>query len=310
MNWKDKNVVVTGSSGVIGSVLVNRLVELGARVLSIDIASGEGLGTSVEHIQVDLSKEIPRRITDFDPEIVFHLAATFERTDEEPDYWKTSFKNNTLLSHELLSVISQCNSLKLIIFASSYLIYNPSIYLNSESIRSLKESDSISPRNLVGLGKYYTERELDFIQKTSTQIHAVSARIFRVYGRGSRDVISRWIRSALKGETIEVYGRDGFFDYIYADDVAEGLVRISQADASQGMVNLGTGVARSVGDIVSILQSEFPGLQVRELDRESTKEGSCADMTRFKQLTGWAPSTSLNEGIRQVIDFEKRRRAQ
>lgn len=308
MNWKDKNVVVTGSSGVIGSVLVNRLVALGARVLSLDIASGERFGTSVEHIQVDLSEEVPRRVTDFNPEIVFHLAATFERTDEEPDYWKTSFKNNTLLSHELLMVLSQCNSLKLIIFASSYLIYDPSIYLNSETIRYLKESDSISPRNLVGLAKYYTERELDFIQKTNAQIHAVSARIFRVYGRGSRDVISRWIRSALKGETIEVYGRDGFFDYIYADDVADGLIRIAESDASQGIVNLGTGYARSVGDVVSVLRSEFTGMQVRELARESTKEGSGADMTRFKKLTGWSPSTSLEEGIRNVIDFEKGRR--
>ena len=307
MNWKDTKVLVTGSSGVIGNVLVKRLNALGATVLSVDIAPGEKLGDSVKHIRADLSREIPKRICDFSPEVVLHLAATFERTEEVPGYWKTNFENNTLLSHMLLGALSSCPSLKVFVFASSYLIYDPIQYLNVKEVRCLRESDPIAPRNLVGLAKYYTERELDFIQETEANVRYVSARIFRVYGRRSRDVISRWIRSALKGGPIEVYGRNNIFDYIYADDVAEGLIKLAETDGAKGFVNLGTGVARSINDVISVLESEIPGIRLIELNWEGPNEASCADMTQFRKLTGWVPQTSLQQGIKQVIAHENER---
>lgn len=306
MNWEDKRVLVTGSSGVIGNVLVKQLDALGAKVLSVDIAPKRKFGDSVEHIQADLSREIPALMCDFSPEIVLHLAATFERTEEVPGYWRANFDNNTLLSHMLLSALSSCQSLKVFVFASSYLIYDPIQYLNVKRIRCLSERDQVAPRNLVGLAKYYTERELDFIQETESNIRNVSARIFRVYGRGSRDIISRWIRSALRGETIEVYGKNNIFDYIYADDVAEGLIKLAEANGAKGIVNLGTGAARSINDVITILESEIPGLEVKELDIQVQNEASCADMTRFRELTGWIPQTSLQQGIRQVIAYERK----
>lgn len=310
MEWKGTRVLVTGSVGVIGAVFVGRLLSLGARVLSVDIASSKESGSSVEHVQADLSKEIPTRVYAFQPEVVFHLAATFERTEEALGYWKTSFENNALLSHRLLQALVPGRSLKAFVFASSYLIYNPVQYLDVPEICYLKESDPIGPRNLVGLAKYFTERELDFVQETDGHFRAVSARIFRVYGRGSRDVISRWVRSALQKEPIEVYGSNSRFDYIYADDVAEGLIRLAESEAAQGIINLGSGVARSINDVVATLKAELDGLQIHDLRSEGPVEASCADMALFKQVTGWVPRISLEEGIRQIIAYEKQRREQ
>lgn len=135
----------------------------------------------------------------------------------------------------------------------------------------------------------------------------MSARIFRVYGRGSRDVISRWVRAGLKDEPIEVYGRNNRFDYIFADDVAEGLIRLAESEAAQGVINLGSGVARSIADVVAILQIELPGLQVQDRRSDDMVEASCADMTLFQQITGWLPNTSLEEGIKQIIAYERER---
>ena len=308
--WKDKRVLVTGGAGVIGRVLVKDLVTQEARVLSVDIAPWGTPDPNVEHIQFDLSLGVPRKVLDFKPEIIFHLAAVFGRTEEEPGYWKISFNHNVLASHFLLKAMEACNSVKCFIFASSYLIYDPKLYLNAPGVYYLKETDPVAPRNLVGLAKYYTERELDFIQRTEGKFRAISARIFRVYGRGSRDVISRWIQAGLRGEPIEMWGRRNRFDYIFADDVAQGLIRLAESEKAQGVVNLGSGSARSVDDVVAILRTELNNMQVQDRQSDDPVESSCADMSLFHQITGWLPSIRLEQGIKQVLAYERQRRQQ
>jgi len=308
--WKGKRVLVTGGAGVIGRVLIKDLVTQEASVLSVDIASWDTPDSNVKHIQFDLSQGVPKQVLDFEPEIIFHLAAVFEHTEEEPGYWKTSFNHNVLASHLLLKAMETCNSVKCFIFTSSYLVYDPKLYLNAPGVYHLKETDPVAPRNLVGLAKYYTERELYFIQRTECKFRTISARIFRVYGRGSRDVISRWIRAGLRGEPIEVWGRRNRFDYIFADDVVQGLVRLAESEMAQGVVNLGSGVARSVDDVVAILRTELNNLQVQDRQSEDPVESSCADMSLFHHITGWLPSTSLEKGIKQVLAYERQRRQQ
>ncbi|HOK55335.1 MAG TPA: NAD-dependent epimerase/dehydratase family protein, partial [Armatimonadota bacterium] len=204
----------------------------------------------------------------------------------------------------------QCPSLRTFVFASSYLVYDPRLYYGNQGIYYLKETDAIAPRNLVGLAKYFTERELEFIQKTKSKYRTISARIYRVYGRGSRDVISRFIRAGLQGEPVEVWGTKSRFDYIFADDVAEGLIRLAESDAAQGIINLGSGVARSIDDVLNILQAELSDLQVVQgRQSDDPLEASCADMSLFYKITGWLPGTSLKDGISEIIAYEQRRMA-
>jgi carbamoyl-phosphate synthase large subunit len=117
------------------------------------------------------------------------------------------------------------------VFASSYLIYDPGLYLfdqpREHAVR-LKETDAIRPRNLTGVAKLAHETELRFLaDHCNDRFTSVSARIFRGYGRGSRDIVSRWVRSALAGERLAVYQPEGMFDYVYAGDTAEGLIRLA-----------------------------------------------------------------------------------
>jgi nucleoside-diphosphate-sugar epimerase len=311
MQWTGRRVLVTGAAGVIGRVLVRDLVSRGAKVLCVDVASDDAWSSGVvQYVQANLARGVPPEVCAFDPEVVFHLAATFERTEEAPGYWKTSFENNVLLSHLLLKALVPGPSLEIFVFASSYLVYNPEQYLNAPCPYPLKETDPIAPRNLVGLAKYFTERELDFIQKTEHKFRPVSARIFRVYGRDSRDVISRWVRAGLRKELIEVHGRKNRFDYIFADDVAQGLIRLAESEVAQGVINLGSGVARSIDDVVAILRTELDDLQVQDRQSDDAVEASCADMSLFHRITGWLPSTSLEQGIKQVILYERQRSQQ
>ncbi len=236
-----------------------------------------------------------------------HLAATFERTEEDVAFWEHNFTHNVLLSHKVLAATRGMSSLETVVFASSYLIYDPAHYLNQGEPRALKEGDPINPRNLVGVAKLQTERDIDFFQSAGSTFRGVNARIYRVYGRGSRDVISRWARAALAGQSIEVFGGRNRFDYVFAGDVAEGLVRLAGQPQARGVVNLGSGVDHSIAEVIDVLRAEFPGIVVRHVDQPATGEASRADMTLFRQLTGWVPSTKLHEGIRQIIEHERDR---
>jgi nucleoside-diphosphate-sugar epimerase len=323
MDWSGSRILVTGASGVIGTALVRLLVEAGAEVITADLKPFSYASAQheppmehssyptgqVRHYSLDLSREDLSQLLGTEPNVIFHLAATFNRTVEEPGFWQESFTHNVLLSHRLLKAVDEAGSVKAFVFASSYLIYNPSLHLNTSAEHRLKEGDPINPRNIVGVAKYMTERELDFIAATKENFQAISARIYRVYGRGSRDVISRWVRSALIDEPLLVYGEAGRFDYIFADDVAEGLMRLAANPDAHGVVNLGCGQTRSVAEVVAILKDIFPILVVKAAAHSGPREWSCADMEHFRSLTHWEPPHTLEQGIREIVAYEREHQA-
>ena len=297
--WSDKKVLVTGGAGVIGRVLVKKLEDMGADVLSIDLQS----------VAFERAKHITGNVLDLlptcakVPEIVFHLAATFGRTQIEPEFFNDNFYGNVLLSHRLLEFPERWEKF---IFASSYLVYDPLLYLWNDT-HFLKESDRISPRNIVGAAKYYTENELDFVCQDEKML-GISARIFRVYGRGSKDIISRTVQKALRDEVITAWGENARFDYILADDVAEGLIKLAEVDFPTTAVNLGTGRARSFRDVLTIIRELMPNnnITISHIDVAGHPiENSRADVSLLKELTGWTPTTPLEVGIRKVIEYER-----
>ncbi|MGA2676001.1 MAG: NAD(P)-dependent oxidoreductase [Methanobacterium sp.] len=309
---KGKNVMVTGAAGVIGKELLNILISKDANVLSVDrLPLPEGDYGKVKHIMMDLAVDSYDELIEFKPEVIIHLAAAFERSGESPDFWGTNWHDNNLVSHRLVDFIKQLPSLEVFVFASSYLLYNPSLYLSNtqrDGVTYLREDDVIIPRNLCGASKFYTEREIEFVRKVvKPELRQVNARIYRVYGRGSKDVISRWIRNGLANENIETYNKDNQFDYIFAGDVAEGLLVLAENGNAMGNVNLGSGVARSVNDVLNILLDLNILDESLIIDKGVTEdfEASCADLTRLKSLTGWVPPTDLKTGIKKIIDYER-----
>lgn len=310
-------VVVTGAAGVIGRELLDRLIARGCTILALDRDDLEpARAARVRFLRVELSQGGMGEIAAFAPDTVFHLAAAFERSREEPGFWNVNARDNLAVTHRLHEALRTIDSVRRYVFASSYLIYRPDLYLfdaAQDVARALVESDAVQPRNLCGAAKYLAESEIDFLVHVDRRpLSAVSARIYRVYGRGSRDVVSRWTRSLLNGEPIALYNAQNRFDYIFACDVAAGLMRLADA-ARPGhcVVNLGTGRARSVGDVVDALARKINATRGLMLtgEQEPVYEASVADTTKLKALTGWVPATSIEDGIDRLIDFERARRA-
>lgn len=306
---KGKKVFISGGAGVIGCELVPKLLSLGAELFVGDLKPQPiEYQNKLIYRQGDLRFLQKWELEAFQPEIFIHLAATFERSEETYEFWYENFAHNVFLSNHLTTLIKDSLSIKKIIFASSYLIYDKSLYMfdrPQETARKLIETDPISPRNLTGMAKLAHEVELDFIKKfRGKDIQIVTPRIFRGFGRGSRDVISRWVKSLIKDEEIFLYGKEAIFDYIYAKDTAEGLVRIVDDNEIRGIVNLGTGIPHRVSDVVATLKSYFPNAKVTEKPSDILYESSQADTTLLKQYLKWTPDTSLNQAISEIVDYE------
>lgn len=285
--------LVTGSSGVIGRGLVKKLVDRGYEVTGVDRKEPiYKIDAEYKDVRADLNHSMSQWFAD-EPDIIFHLAASFERTVEEPGYSNVNYRDNIAAFHNLMREIPFLDRPPRVVFASSYLVYaHPGDAIEGGPLR---------PRNLVGHAKLYGEAVLDHMTRVDRVCNAVSARIFRVYGHGSRDIISRWIRSALAGEDLQIYGCDQEFDYIHARDVAEGLIRLGET-CYNGPVNLGTGIKTSplkaAGLIYDAISCGYT------IEAGGPKEKGYADTTLLKKLTGWTPEISIEEGINDVIEYE------
>lgn len=312
--WTGKRVFVTGGAGVIGHALIALLLDRGARLWVGDLKPRPAdWELSVRYRRGDLNTLTAEELDAFAPEVVFHLAATFERSVETYDFWEPNYRHNVRLSNHLVSLLKERSEVERVLFASSYLAYDPSRYILGDPATTpvtLSEADPLNPRNICGAAKLLHETELGFLQgfrPVAPRFDTVAVRIFRVYGRGSRDVVSRWVRLALAGQPLEVYQPLGMFDYVIADDVAEGLVRLAESGAT-GVVNLATGRARRVADVVDILRRHFPDLEADTVAAPEALgfEASQADVTRLRALTGWVPEHALEDGIPLLIEHERR----
>jgi carbamoyl-phosphate synthase large subunit len=306
-----QHVLVTGGAGVIARELLAQLAEAGARVLSVDRQPlSMTAPPGVEHVVGDLAEMGLGEIERFAPRHILHLAATFERSVESPEFWAQNWRDNVVATHRLAELGERVPGLESFVFASSYLVYDPVQYAFTAApaqAAGLSESARIRPRNLCGAAKLYGEAEIAFMRDVRrASFRGVFARIFRVYGRGSRDVVSRWVRAALAGEPVEVYHPENRFDYVYSGDVAEGLLRMAASGRAEGPINLASGQSRPVGDVIGAIE-RATGRQLKRSDHDADEpyEASEADLTRLEAVLDWRPPTTLEAGLERVVDFER-----
>jgi len=138
------------------------------------------------------------------------------------------------------------------------------------------------------------------------------ARIFNTYGPGMRiddgRVIPNFIWQALKGEPLTIYG-DGTQtrSFCYIDDLVEGIKRLMEADAHQP-INLGNPNEVRIIDLANLiinLTGSKSKIEFKPLPEDDPKQ-RCPDISRAKQLLGWEPKVTLEEGLKITIEYFKR----
>lgn len=298
-------LLVTGASGFVGAAVVRRALTAGHQVAVLlrDMNSPKRLAPlqgQVTFHQGDLRDEdaVKAALRAFGPEIVVHSAwagvANSARNDTSQIY------DNLVPTCRLLELAAQ-NGVGKFVGVGSQGEYGP---LN----RAITETDRPEPTTLYGVSKLATALICD---RMAGQLGISFAwlRLFSTYGPGDSDVwmIPSIIGQLLRGERPKTTLGTQMWDYLYIDDVADGILAAAGAREAVGLFNLGSGRPVQVRWIVEQLRQliapeaeiGFGEIPFRP-DQVMRME---ADITRLKRLAKWEPKVEFLDGLRRTVDW-------
>ena len=314
MNWKDKRVLVTGAGGFIGSHLVERLVAEGAQVRALvhynsrndpgllKLLPGETLA-ALDVMPADLlDPNAMQRAVD-SIEIVFHLGALISIP--------YSYRHPTHVAETnvmgTLKVLQACREagVRRLVHTSSSEVYGTALRVPIDEDHPLQGQSPYSASK-IGADKlaesYFCAYELP----------VVTLRPFNTYGprQSDRAVIPTIIAQALTQDVVHLGNLDARRDLTFVTDTVDGFIKVSAAaDVEGGTYNLGAGSDITIGELAEKI-IKLIGLSVKiEVDKTRLRpEGSevqrlLADNALAKKDLGWEPRISLDEGLRQTIEW-------
>lgn len=294
-------VIVTGGAGFIGSHIVDSLIDEGYEVHIVDdMSAGKEDNINPKAIlhKVDIRNQYDLNIIFQNTKYVFHEAALprVQYSIENP------VETNEVNVNGLLNVLeaSRINKVKRLIFASSSAIYgDPDILPTHEDLK-------INPLSPYALHKYIGEVYLKLYSKIYN-LETVCLRYFNVYGpRFDPDgayplVIGYFLKLQKQGKPLSITG-DGnqTRDFVHVKDVARAnLLAMKSDNVGNGeVINIGAGFRFSINKVAELIggQVEYVSPRVEPHDTE-------ADIKKAKELLGWSPSISLEEGIKELINI-------
>lgn len=297
---------MTGSAGFIGSHLCERLVEQGWQVSGIDSfaatydtvgrrsqASSLTMHPGYEFIEGDLNAvELSHLVSEAD--VLFHLAARPGVRASWRDFAQAS-NANILATQRVLAAISEHPSTRLVFASSS------SVYGQADDY-PVHENRQLTPISPYGVTKAACEALLT-AYASQYNISATSLRYFTVYGPRQRSdmAFTRWIRAALLGEPIRVFG-DGkaIRDFTYVDDVV-GATLLAGQDWGSGhrVYNVAGGNPVNLNDVLEMIE-ELTGRSidiVHEARSVGDPERTGGDTASIRADLGWQPRWSLRDGL-------------
>ncbi len=298
--------LVTGAAGFIGSRLCLRLLEEGYTVRGVDCFTGYYPRAFKEYnlrelrgrprfdlIEADLA-DCPEQLLQ-DAELVFHQAAQPGVRSSWGDSFSAYLHHNLFATQRLLEAVRSRPPRRLV-YASSSSIYGAAL--------TLPTPEEILPRPIspYGMTKLAAEH-LCCIYAREFAVPVVSLRYFTVYGPGQRPDMAfhRFVRAALRGEAITIYG-DGeqTRDFTFVDDVIEANLAAARAPGATGRVyNIGGGCRTSINAVLRRLE-QLVGRSLKLVHRPvqaGDPRHSSAATGRARQELSFKPRVTLEQGL-------------
>lgn len=302
-------ILVTGSTGFIGSRLVERLMERGDSVTAaVRHTSYLDLPTQWSTVYFDLydSSSMQAMIEEVEPDTIVHLAAQSPQAyswQRPVDSLETTFMGTV----RLLEAVKSKKSPTRFIYASS-----SEVYASATGNRVLNEKMAMSPISPYALAKAMGERYALMVGENSPYIDVVVMRPFNSYGRaytGQRQfVVEKAITQALTQEAIYLNTGTPVRDFLFREDHVDGYLAV--IDAASHLVrgeifNLCTGDARTIKDVAIIIGEIVGGIRPHFLDvkdRVDDIDVLIGSHTKIKRVLGWTPKYTLEQGLRMAVD--------
>jgi dTDP-glucose 4,6-dehydratase len=298
--------VVTGGAGFLGSHLCDYLLERGHRVICVDNLETSTLA-NLEHLDsgefVFLYHDVVEHIEVAEPvDFVYHLAALASPIDylRQPLH---SLKVGSYGTHNALG-LAKYKRARFFLASTSEVYGDPLQHPQRESYWG--NVNPIGPRGVYDEAKRYAEA-MTMAYHTQQGVDTCIARIFNTYGDRMRPndgrAIPTFVRQALEDTPITVFG-DGSQtrSFCYVDDLIRGLVALAESGEHMpvNIGNPGEFTLLELAELVLRLSGSKSEIVYEALPEDDPQQRQ-PDITRAKELLGWEPTVSLEEGLRRVL---------
>lgn len=292
-------ILVTGATGFIGTHVCTRLLAEGHDVHAVSrtIEPRPDARDPVRRWQADVSdfdsmRALVRRVR---PEYVFHLASRVSGSRDLSEV-APMFGSNLASSVNIMVSAAEAGCKRLVMAGSSEEPVEPGSTPCSPYAAAKVSSTAYAHlfRNVYGL-------------------QVVVPRIFMTYGPGQKDlkkIVPYTILSMLRGERPKMSSGRRLVDWIYIDDVVEGLLKAAfTPNLAQVTFDLGSGQLVSIRSLIELIvdivdngiQPEFGAIADRPMEPERT-----ADTSFVETAFGWKPSTPLRTGLERTVEWYSR----
>jgi UDP-glucuronate decarboxylase len=309
LSQSSKRILVTGGAGFLGSHLCARLLAAGHEVLCVDNYF-TGSKRNIVPLMDDPLFEFMRHDVTFplyvEVDEIYNLACPASPIHYQHDPVQTT-KTSVHGAINMLGLAKRTGAR--ILQASTSEVYgDPTVHPQTEEYWG--NVNPVGFRSCYDEGKRCAET-LFFDYRRQHAMPIKVARIFNTYGPNMHiedgRVVSNFIVQALRGEPLTLYG-DGrqTRSFCYVDDLVEGLIRLMGTDESvTGPVNLGNPgefTIRELAELVLELTGSTSPLVEEPLPEDDPMQRQ-PDISRARDLLGWAPSVELRDGLAHTIDY-------
>jgi UDP-glucose 4-epimerase len=297
--------LVLGCGGFIGMNLCAELERLGAKV------RGFGHKSLYTHpvpemawFQADFGDRAALARAVDGADIIFHLISGSipESSNKDPT---ADLVASLMPSLHLLEICRASNIRKTVFVSSGGTVYGP------VARTPIPETAATNPVSAYGISKLATEKYIQLYY----HLYGLDYRILRLanpYGRFQnpnrrQGVVAALMDRILRGQDLEIWGSgDVIRDFVCVDDVIEAIVAVTDYDGPHKLFNVGSGVGRSISDVVTdvIGALNVPGVKlVHRPGRPADVPVSVLDISLIEQEIGWIPRTDWLTGLQKTASW-------
>ena len=299
-------ILVTGGAGFIGSHVVDRLLEMGHDVAVVDdLTSGRtaNLSPKATLYETDIAgPELDDVLRAERPEVVCHYAAQISVPQSMRD--PVADANTNILGS--LNLLQSCvrNGVRKVVYTSSGgAIYGEPQYLPCD------EAHPVNPLSFYGASKYAVEKYL-YVYRLEHGLDYTALRLGNVYGprqdpTGEAGVVAIFARAMLEDRPITIFGTgEQERDFVYVRDVVEASVAAFEQGGGESF-NIATGAGTSINRIYALLKasSAYTGEASYGPARPGDVFRIYLDVAKAREGLGWEPRYSLEDGLRETLQW-------